>query len=126
MALGTDELREIVAETVRRPGHEKGRVAVPDLLVRGLGASRSEVDFERTLPEVRGRADALLGRTVFEFKTDLRREKREAEEELPRYLADRERATGEHFVGIATDGSRFIPYELRRGELREFADYTPM
>ena len=95
------------------------------LLVDGLNAKSTEIDFERSLPEVHGRTDALLGYTVFEFKTDLRRETKAAEEELTRYLTDRERQTGERFVGIATDGATFVPYELRAGNLRRFAPFTP-
>ena len=38
------------------------------LLVSGLGADSNALDFERNLPEVRGRIDALLGRTIFEIK----------------------------------------------------------
>ena len=74
MAVTNERLREIVSELVARPGHEKVRVLVYDLLVNGLGARSSEVDFEMPLPEVHGRTDALLGRTIFEFKRDLRRE----------------------------------------------------
>ncbi len=125
MALTNARLREIVAELVSRPKHEKVRALVYTLLVDGLGASSTEIDFEKPLPEVRGRTDALLGRTVFEFKSDLRRETSEAEEELSRYLPDRERTTGERFVGIATDGASFVPYEIRDGELRRLAPYTP-
>ena len=95
------------------------------LLVGGLGAASSEIEFERPLPEVHGRADALLGRTVFEFKSDLRREAGDAEEELARYLSQREAATGERFVGVATDGAVFTPYELRGGELRRLGTFIP-
>ncbi len=103
--LTTERLKEIVVELVTRPGHEKVRTLVYDLLVNGLGATSWELDFERPLPEVHGRAEALLGRTVFEFKRDLRRETADAEEEeLARYLDHREAETRERFVGIATDG----------------------
>lgn len=125
MPLSTERLREIVTELASRPGHEKVRALVYQLLVDGLGASSTEVDFERPVPEVHGRIDALLGRTVFEFKSDLRREKTDAERKLPDYLGQRETETGEHFVGIATDGATFIPYELRDGRLRPFPPFTP-
>ena len=46
--------------------------------------------------------DALLGRTLFEFKSDPLREQRDAESKLPGYLAQRQAETGMHFVGIAT------------------------
>jgi len=124
MPLTSERLREIVTELARRPRHEGVKVRVYELLVYGLGASSSEVDFERPVPEARGRIDALLGRTVFEFKSDLRREGRDAEEQLSRYLLDREAATGERYVGIATDGATFVPYELRRGSLRSLPQFT--
>src|SRR3972149_5331467 len=94
MPLASESLREIAVELVSRPGHEKVRGLVYRVLVDGLGASSTEIQFERPLPEVHGRTDALLGRTVFEFKTNLRRESRDAEEELTRYLAQREREMG--------------------------------
>lgn len=125
MTLSNEQLREIVSELMTRPGHEKVRALLYQLLVQGLGASSSDIDFERRLPEVRGRADALLGRTVFEFKRDLRAETREAEEELSRYLREREDKTGERYVGLATDGVEFVPYELRRGKLVRLTALKP-
>ncbi len=124
MPLSLERLRDIVSELASRPSHEKVRTLVYQLLVDGLGARSTEVDFERPVPEVHGRIDALLGRTVFEFKSDLRREQRDAESRLPDYLAQREGETGEHYVGIATDGATFIPYELRGGRLRHFPSFT--
>lgn len=124
MPLSPERLREVVVELASRPGHEKVRALLYSLLIDGLGARSTEVDFERAVPEVRGRIDALLGRTVFEFKSDLRSETGDAEEKLARYLGEREAQTGERFVGIATDGASFVPYELRRGRLRGLPQYT--
>lgn len=123
MSLSAERLRDIVFELASRPGHEKVRVLVYGLIVNGLGASSTELDFERRVPEVHGRIDALLGRTLFEFKSDLRRERSDAEAKLPGYLAQRETETGSHFVGVATDGATFIPYELRLGKLRHFEPF---
>jgi SAM-dependent methyltransferase len=125
MVLSARRLNEIVVELVSRPGHEKIRALMFELLVYGLGASSTDIYFERQLPEVRGRLDALLGQTVFEFKRDLRRERRSAEEELGRYLPERERETGEHFIGIATDGAEFVPYEVEDDELVALPGFRP-
>lgn len=125
MALSKERLLEIIAELVGRPGHEKVRTLVYDLLVYELGARSADLDFERPLPEVRGRLDALLGQTVFEFKRDLRRERLDAEEKLSRYLPERERQTGERFIGIATDGCEWQPYEIRRGQLAALERFAP-
>ena len=112
--LNAEELERLVSELASRPRHEKVRVLVHRLLVDGLGADSQDIQFEKPVPEVRGRIDALLGRTVFEFKSDLRKEQRgDAEQGLTRYLTDREGQTGEKYVGIATDGAEFIAFFLR-------------
>ena len=111
-AAGRDAL---VAELAARPGHEKVRALLHRLLVEDLGADSRDIDFEKPAPEVRGRIDALLGRTVFELKSDLRRERKDAEEGLSRYLAERESRTGESYVGIATDGADFVAFLLKGG-----------
>jgi hypothetical protein len=122
----TDErLREIVVELLARPGHNKAEALVHEALVHGLGVPSTEVVFEHTMREVRGRADALLGRTILEFKSDLRRELSDAEEQLKRYLSQREQETGDKCVGIATDGAEFRPYELRRGGLVALSPFKP-
>ncbi len=126
MPLSSDRLKEIVTELASRPQHEKVRALIYELIVNGLDAKSTELDFERRVPEVHGRIDALLGRTIFEFKSDLRREQRDVENKLPDYLAQREKETSTHFVGVATDGATFIPYELRDNILCKFEAFiTP-
>ena len=117
--LTSEERGALVSELAARPGHEKVRALLHRLLVGGLGADSRDIDFEKPAPEVRGRIDALLGRTVFELKSDLRRERGDAEDGLTRYLAEREGQTGEKYVGIATDGADFIAFFLRRGRVVE-------
>ena len=117
--LTVQDLNELVVELASRPGHEKVRVLLHRLLVGGLGANSQDIDFERPVPEVRGRIDALLGRTVFELKSDLRRERKDAEKGLTRYLSEREGQTGEKYVGIATDGADFIAFFLKNGSVVE-------
>ncbi len=124
MPLSADRLQEIVLELASRPQHEKVRSLIYELLVNGLGASSTEVDFERRVPEVHGRIDALLGRTLFEFKTDLRREQRDAESQLPGYLSQRQTETGTHFVAVATDGATFKAYELRADKLVQLDSFS--
>jgi hypothetical protein len=108
VALSDDDLREVVRDLLSRPKHEKVRLHISNLLTKGLGARTSEIHFEYQLPEVHGRADALLGRTVFEFKSDLRDEKPAAEEELGRYLQKRETETGHRFVGSLPTAPIFL------------------
>lgn len=98
-------------------GHEKVRTLLHRLLTDALGARSEQIAFERRIPEVNGRMDALLGRTIIEIKADLRREGQAAEIQLTRYLPEREGATGQRYVGLATDGATFIAYEMRDGTL---------
>ena len=92
----------LVSELSGRPGHETVHTLLHRLLVDGLGADSRDIDFEKPTPEVCGRINALLGRTVFELKSDLRREQKDAEDGLARYLSEREGQTTEKYVGIAT------------------------
>ena len=120
----TAEQRDgLVSELAGRPGHEKVRALLYRLLVEGLGADSRDIDFEKPAPEVRGRIDALLGRTVFELKSDLRRERTDAEDGLARYLSEREGQTGEKYVGIATDGAEFVAFFLRGDSVVEVGAY---
>ncbi len=121
--LTEEERDKLVSELAARPGHEKVRALLHRLLVDGLGADSRDIDFEKPAPEVHGRIDALLGRTVFELKSDLRRERKDAEEGLARYLSEREGRSGEKFVGIATDGADFTAYFLKNGAVVEVGAY---
>ena len=123
MPLTSERLAEIAAHLATRPGHEAVRVDVSLLLVEGLGARPGDVLFEQPVKEVRGRVDALVGRTVFEFKSNLRRERADAEEQLTRYLSEREAATRERYVGVATDGATFIVYDLQDGALTQLQEF---
>jgi SAM-dependent methyltransferase len=124
-SVNTEALEAIVAELVTKPRHEKVRGHLLRLLTDGLGADATSIDFERPLPEVRGRVDALLGRTVFEIKSDLIRERNDAERQLGSYLPQREAETGQRFVGIATDGAEFRVYMVRDGRLDELGQFKP-
>jgi hypothetical protein len=109
----SDLLRHLAA----RPGHDEVKADFRSLLIEEFGAELAALDFERRVPEVRGRIDALIGRTVFEAKSDLDREWGDVERRMPDYLADREREEREHFVGIASDGLKWAVFELRDGAL---------
>lgn len=111
MPIPDESLQEIVSELLLRPGHEKVRALLAKLLTDGLGAKSRDIEFEsHTHVIVRGRIDALLGRTVIEIKSDLRKEKFETQ--LAGYLKEKLTVIGSEFVGIATDGATFLVHEL--------------
>ena len=117
MPIADDDLDAVVAELASRPGHEKVRALLHRILTDALGARSEQIAFERRIPEVNGRMDALLGRTVIEIKADLRREGQGAEAQLTRFLPERELATGQRYVRLATDGASFVAYEMCDGVL---------
>jgi hypothetical protein len=100
-----------------RPGHDEVKADFRQLLTEEFGAQLHELDFERRVPEVKGRLDALIGRTVFEAKRNLDQEWPDVERRMPDYLADREREEGEKFVGVASDGLKWVVFERSGGEL---------
>lgn len=100
-----------------RPGHHEVKADFRQLLIEEFGAELSALDFERRVPEVRGRLDALIGRTILEAKSDLAKEWPDVERRMPDYLADREREEGEKFIGIASDGRQWVACELDQGKL---------
>jgi hypothetical protein len=113
MRLSDERLAEIVGELAIKPGHDKVKASLQELLVDGLDADRRHVTFEQRVPEAQGRIDAILGRTAFEVKSDLARELGDAESQLARYLPEREKATKARFIGIAADGLDWRAYEWR-------------
>jgi hypothetical protein len=94
--------RELLRHLATRPGHDEVKSDFRQLLVEEFGAELGALDFERRIPEVKGRLDALIGRTVFEAKRNLDLEWDDVVRRMPDYLADREREESERFVGIAS------------------------
>ena len=102
---------DILRNLARKPGHDEVKNFFAELLISEFGAERSAIDFERRVPEVKGRIDALIGRTVLEAKSDLKKEWVDVERRMPDYLKDREREEKQRFTGIATDGQAWAVFE---------------
>jgi hypothetical protein len=106
---------DLLRHLASRPGHDEVKAGYRQLLIDEFGAELANLRFEQPVPEVRGRIDALIGRTVFEAKRNLDREWADVEKRMPDYLRAREEEEGERFVGIASDGLRWTMFE-RAGE----------
>jgi len=116
--------RELLHHLATRPGHDEVKSDFRDLLVEEFGVELGALDFERRVPEVKGRLDALIGRTVFEAKRNLDQEWGDVVRRMPDYLADREREEGERFVGIASDGLKWVVFERNGDELVKLKETT--
>jgi len=119
------ETEAILRDLAKRPAnHDNIKANFKELLVREFGMDRGDLDFEVRVPVISGRLDALVGRTVFEAKRDLVSEWSDVERRMPNYLADREREFNEPFVGIASDGLRWVAVELREDGLAKLNETT--
>lgn len=102
----TEAIRNYVSRVKQAASHDAKRYIFFTSIASIVPVDLDGLDIEKRL--YRGRADAILGTLVFEFKTNFRKEIADAEEELGRYItslkADNPRAT---FTGIATDGICF-------------------
>jgi hypothetical protein len=99
-----------------KPGHDEVKSDFRQLLVTEFDVALADVRFEQRV-EVKSRIDALIGRTVFEAKRDLSAEMKDVERKMPDYLANREGETGEPFIGIASDGRKWVVMALESGAL---------
>jgi N-6 DNA Methylase len=115
---------KLLRHLAAKPGHDEVKADFRQLLIDEFGAELSALDFERRVPEVRGRLDALIGRTIFEAKSNLAREWQDVERRMPDYLADREKEEGEKFIGIASDGRQWAACELEAGKLIKIKEAT--
>jgi hypothetical protein len=115
---------DLLRHLAKRPGHDEVKADFRQLLIEEFGAELAALDFERRVPEVKGRLDALIGRTVFEAKKNLDREWDDVVRRMPDYLADREREEGERFVGIASDGLKWVVFERADDKLIKVKETT--
>jgi hypothetical protein len=113
----TSETLELLRQLAKRPGHDEVKAYFLELLIREFGVERGTLNFEVRQPVIAGRLDALVGRTVFEAKRDLTKEWSDVERRMPDYLAERERQDKEPYVGIASDGHKWVVLELVDGKL---------
>jgi N-6 DNA Methylase len=123
MAL-TSRTKNILIHLASRPGHDEVKADFLHLMLEEFGAEHQDLNFERRVPEVKGRLDALIGRTILEAKSDLMKEWADVERRMPDYLADREREEKERFTGIATDGLKWAVFERAGNGIRKIKETT--
>ncbi len=88
----------------------------PDFLDEYVRGAETTLRHRRTTQVLRGRADQLFGNVVLEFEADLRRKekRREAEEQLRRYVAilwsQEPPPERRPYLAVATDGVRFLTF----------------
>src|SRR5258706_16031162 len=104
---------EQIGEKIRANAHhDTRRHLFLNFLREAFGIDPVEVELEHKLKvgELRGRIDALYRHVIVEVKTDFDNERDDAQRELKKYFASRQRPT--EYIGIVTDGGRFEAWHL--------------
>ena len=102
------------AVAAARKHHDTRRHLFLNFLRESFNVDPVEIELERRVKvgELRGRIDALFRHIIIEVKTDFVRERDDAQRELKKYFASRQRPSD--FIGIVTDGRRFEAWHLNR------------
>jgi hypothetical protein len=114
-----DDLLRDYLRAVRSQGSHTGKlVQFIRFLEAAFGLQDTDYEMEQRAQDahlqVRGWIDTVVGDTLFEFKTNLKRELDDAQTQLRNYLAVfHERSPNRRCVGIATDGVQLRVYEPR-------------
>ena len=117
---------EQIGEAIRANKHHDTRRALfLNFLRQAFGIDPIEVELEHKLKvgEMRGRIDALYRHVIVEVKTDFDGERADAQRELKKYFASRQRPV--EYIGLVTDGIRFEAWHLNHGgELVSISEIT--
>lgn len=118
-----DYLDQIKAAVRRKAHHDQRRGLFLSFLQKAFGVEPQEVELEEKVKgdEVRGNIDALYKYVIFEFKTDLKREREDAERELKKYFSSRKNP--EEYYGLVSDGLSFQLYQLEQKELHRVSEF---
>lgn len=120
----SDIINQSIKTLYKKPGHEKVRLVLCDLLRRVFSATNDEIALEDRLINARGRIDALWGRTIFEVKRNLDQELEDAKTQIKRYIQFKEEENNhEKYIGIATDGKRYITYQILNNKLQQIHEF---
>ncbi len=105
-------LQDYISSIRNSVSHDDRRQRFLDWVREAFDIDTGKVVLEKRV--FTGLVDALLGNLVFEFKSNLRRELRDAEEEIKRYITSlHSKSPSATYTGVATDGLLFRIYHPR-------------
>lgn len=108
-----------------KPGHEKVRSILYNLLKEEFNATDDDIVLEGHLINAKGRIDALWGQTIFEIKKDLDKEQNDAKSQIEKYIQSKERErSNEKYIGIATDGKKYLTYKIINQRLQQIDEFN--
>jgi methylase of polypeptide subunit release factors len=104
--------------------HDHRRNLLINFLRVGLALDPVEFELEHKIKahSVRGRIDAFFRELIIEIKTDLGRERQDAERELKKYFESQ--PTPDDFVGLVTDGISFEVYIYEAENVQQIGTFV--
>ncbi|HPO13818.1 MAG TPA: N-6 DNA methylase [Candidatus Hydrogenedentes bacterium] len=112
-------------EAIRRnKHHDHRRSLLINFLRQGMGLDPVEFELEKKIQayKVRGLIDAFFKQLIIEVKTDLDRERADAETELKKYFESQ--AHPLDYSGLVTDGLRFEVYIYEKRTVRQIRVFS--
>ncbi len=117
------QMREAVAKGSH---HDQRRALLLNYLGKTFGLESTEIELEHKIKaaEMRGRIDAFWRHLIVEVKTDLERERADAQIELKKYFEAQRHPLD--YLGLVTNGLRFevYLYESRQTGVRLISGFT--
>jgi hypothetical protein len=118
-----DYCEQIAGAKAKNVHHDQRRALFMDFLRKGFFVEAQEVELEHKVKvaQVRGFIDALYHTTIFEFKTDMERERAAGLSEIRTYLQSR--SGPEDYITVLTDGEVFESYQWNEGDIERIDSF---
>ena len=120
----SDRTSELLRHLASRPGHDEVKADFRDLLIEEFGVALGALEFERRVPEVKGQLDRSSAAPYLRPRETSISNGRTLSVECRIILAHREREEDTRFVGIASDGFKWVVFERAENALVKVKETT--
>lgn len=119
----TDYIEQATEAIKKKKHHDYRRHLFVNFLRLGFEIDPVEIEIEKKIKvaEVRGRIDAFFKATIFEFKTDIEKERPAAMIELSKYFESRPNPSD--YFALLTDGLFFEVYQYRNAQPIKISEF---
>jgi len=120
----SDYCCQITAAIRDKKHHDYRRHLFINFLRLGFDIDPTEVEIEKKVKvaEIKGRMDAFFKATIFEFKTDLEKERPVAMLELKKYFESQ--SNPYDYLAILTDGLNFEVYQYKSRQIEQISEFS--
>lgn len=119
----TEYMGEIKEAIKTKAHHDNRRHLFINFLRLGFDIDPVEIQLEKKIKvaEVRGRIDAFFKSAIFEFKTDLEREREAGKLELKKYFEAQ--PDPQDYIALLTDGLLFEVFQYEKGQVQKINEF---